>query len=120
MHQYLRIQRAKEEIIHCNVEARRLHTAILDEEAMFLRILKSLEDDRELIYWIVKDYCTRRRLVNAQLLGRISQLHLMEGFTGYTLPGICIRQSSPPLLLDSQVALDDEDTPGNIDEDEEV
>ncbi|KAG1852587.1 hypothetical protein C8R48DRAFT_749778 [Suillus tomentosus] len=82
MCQYLCIKRAKEEIVRCNVEARRLHTAILDEEAMFSHILKSLEDDGELIYWIVKDHCTHRRLVNTQLLGHISQLHLMEGFTG--------------------------------------
>ncbi|KAG1837662.1 hypothetical protein F4604DRAFT_1885677 [Suillus subluteus] len=121
MRQYLRIQHAKEEIIRCNVEAHRLHTAILDEEAMFSHILKSLEDDGELIFFIVKDYCTCRRLVNTQLLGRISQLYLMEGFTGDTLPGTRIGQSSPALPLDLQVQpLDDEDTPGNIDEDDEV
>ncbi|KAG1858513.1 hypothetical protein F4604DRAFT_1589518 [Suillus subluteus] len=121
MRQYLRVQRAKEEIICCNVEACRLHTAILDKEAMFSHILKSLEDDGELIFFIVKDYCTRHRLVNTQLLGRISQLYLMEGFTGDTLPGTHIGQSSPALPLDLQVQpLDDEDTPGNIDEDDEV
>ncbi|KAG1850257.1 hypothetical protein C8R48DRAFT_750142 [Suillus tomentosus] len=74
--QSLRIQRAHKELVRCNVELQRLHTAIE---------LKASEDP---IYVVVKEYCTRRELVNAHLLARINQIYDIEGFTGICGPGV--------------------------------
>ncbi|KAG1851367.1 hypothetical protein F4604DRAFT_1883575 [Suillus subluteus] len=86
MHQWLRIKRAKEEIEHCNVEVRRLHTAIIDEHQHFNLILNSLADD-SLLKVAVEEFCARRRLINFQLLARISQIYALSGFTGVASPG---------------------------------
>lgn len=86
MRQWLRIKRAKEEIERCNVEVRRLHTAIIDEHQHFNLILNSLADD-SLLKVAVEEFCARRRLINFQLLARISQIYALSGFTGVASPG---------------------------------
>ncbi|KAG1785411.1 uncharacterized protein HD556DRAFT_1435133 [Suillus plorans] len=86
MRQWLRIQRAKEEIERCNVEVRRLHTSIVDEDRHFTRVLSSLEDSP--LYFAVQEFCTHRRLVNSQLLDRIFQIYALPGFSGVASPGL--------------------------------
>jgi hypothetical protein len=86
--QSLRIQRAHEELVHCNVELRRLHTAIVDESRFLAGILQELKASEDPIYVVVKEYCTRRELVNAHLLARINQIYDIEGFTGIRGPGV--------------------------------
>jgi hypothetical protein len=88
MKQALRIQQARAEITRCNVEVRRLHTAICDEEQTFVVVLETLKTSGEAIYPAVLDYCTRRRHVNNNILRKISQIYLHKRFTGIPLPGI--------------------------------
>lgn len=85
MCQWLRIKCAKEEIERCNVEVRRLHTAIVDEHQHFGLILNSLADD-SLFKVAVEEHCARCRLINFQLLAHISQIYALSGFTGVASP----------------------------------
>ncbi|KAG1897855.1 uncharacterized protein F5891DRAFT_1191479 [Suillus fuscotomentosus] len=71
MRQHLRIQWAREEVVRCNVEIRRIHTAIIDEDHHFSRILKDLDDTGSPLLVAAHDFCQRQCLVNAQVLKRI-------------------------------------------------
>jgi ribosomal protein S8 len=82
-----RITRAHEEIIRCNVELRRLHTWILDENKSFAATLQQLKNGGEILYYAVLDFCSRRYRINRELLVRIAQTQSLEGFTGTTTPG---------------------------------
>ncbi|KAG2347642.1 hypothetical protein BDR05DRAFT_974112 [Suillus weaverae] len=77
MQQYLHIQRAKEEIIHCNVE---------DEE--FICVLAALDTATSLIFVAVKEHLIRRCHINSQLLSCIDQIHSLPGFSGDKSCGI--------------------------------
>ena len=79
---FLRVRRAREEVQRCNVEIRRLFTSIHDETCQHSEILKALAGQKSLILGAVKEYSTRRRRVNALLLGRIQQIFDLDGFTG--------------------------------------
>ena len=79
---YLRVRRAHEEIQRCNVKIRRLFTSIHDEARKHSEILKALAGQKSPIFGAVKEYSTRRRRVNALLLGRIQQTFDLDGFTG--------------------------------------
>lgn len=74
------MKRAREELDRCNVESRRLLTAILDEHNLFIEILQTLEADNSTLHGAVTEYCTRRRRIN--ILHRISKIHALHGFTG--------------------------------------
>ncbi|KAH9940714.1 hypothetical protein B0H21DRAFT_710783 [Amylocystis lapponica] len=82
-----RIERAREEIVRCNVEARRLHTSIRDEDLLFGAVLDDMKARQDLLHGAVLDYCTRRRAVNAHLLACIQKLYSLHGFTGTPSPG---------------------------------
>lgn len=82
-----RIQRAQEEIDNCNIDVRRLHTHILDENEDFSGILSDLRARADPILGAVEDYCTRRRRVNVQLLRRVCDIHAISGFSGITSRG---------------------------------
>jgi hypothetical protein len=71
MKQWRRICRAHEEIIRCNIEVRRLHTSIVDEEISFQKIL-SQSMTLGPIHGALKDSITRRSCVNTQLLRKIA------------------------------------------------
>lgn len=87
MKQSQRIHRAREEIENCNVEVRRLHTHIFDENTDLRDMVAYLRAQNDPIAGAVDDFSTRRRRVNAQLLYRIYQLYELNGFTGDTRPG---------------------------------
>ncbi|KAG2128012.1 hypothetical protein DEU56DRAFT_872749 [Suillus clintonianus] len=76
------------QLVRCNVELRRLHTAIVDESRFLAGILQELKASENPIYVVVKEYCTRCELVNAHLLARINQIYDIEGFTGIRGPGV--------------------------------
>ncbi|KAG6883306.1 hypothetical protein C0992_009118 [Termitomyces sp. T32_za158] len=94
-----RMKRAHEEIIRCNVEVRRLHTSIVDEERNFKKRLDEIGSSGLPIYGAVKEFITRRCRVNAKLLDRISQIYSLEGFTGVPGPGI----KKDSMMVDTQV-----------------
>ncbi|KAF9054922.1 hypothetical protein BDP27DRAFT_1242445 [Rhodocollybia butyracea] len=85
MKQHRQIERAREEIIHCNIGIRRLHTSIVDEEKNFDIALQKLNDAP--LFGPVSDYVRRRKAVNALLLARIHQTYNLPGFTGDFTPG---------------------------------
>ncbi|KAF8066021.1 hypothetical protein FPV67DRAFT_1499112 [Lyophyllum atratum] len=114
MRKYQRLQRAKEEIIRCNVEIRRLHTSIVDELHAFNSIMESLMDGLNPLSGEISDFIRRRQQVNENLLARISQTHALRGFTGDPSPGV--RKGStpatPPITHPSQAGSDlDHDDP---------
>lgn len=87
MRQARRLDRAREELTRCNIEAHRLHTSICDEDAHFTRILNHLKSEGSQIYGAVAEYCERRRNINARHLKRLQQLYALKGFTGTPSPG---------------------------------
>lgn len=88
MKQDQKLKRAREEIIRCNVETRRLHTAILDENLHFNQVLAQLAETGTPLHGAVDAYTSYRRRVNDRLLIKISQIYALNGFTGTPLPGI--------------------------------
>jgi hypothetical protein len=95
---YLRICRAREEIDRCNIEARRLFTSIHDEDRRFNVTLTGLIDRNDPILGTVREYCTRRRRVNALLMERIRCIFALDGFTGSKVLGL--RKGAPSSQLD--------------------
>ncbi|KDR81011.1 hypothetical protein GALMADRAFT_241624 [Galerina marginata CBS 339.88] len=87
MKQWQRICRAREEVIRCNVEVRRLHTSILDEAQSFCEILVRSATLGP-IHGAVKDFITRRTRVNVRLLQKIDQIYNLEDFSGEGKPGV--------------------------------
>ena len=87
MKQWRRICRAHEEIIRCNIEIRRLHTSITDEEECFHKILSPSMPLRP-IHGALKDFITQRSRVNAQLLHKIAQIYNLKDFSGTASPGV--------------------------------
>ena len=86
--QYLRIQRAHEEILRCNVEIRRLHTAIVDEHQRFDTVLDHLRHVDHPIQGAVLEYTMRRRRTNDHILAHIQQTFDLDGFSGDKSVGI--------------------------------
>jgi len=87
MKQWRRICRAREEIVRCNVEIRRLHTSIVDEGETFCKIL-TRSSALGPISGAVKDFITRRTHINIRLLQKIQKIYDLEGFSGTPSPGI--------------------------------
>lgn len=81
-----RIQHAREEITRLNIEVRRLHTAIRDEQTFFLRLLTSLSPS-DILCGPMQEFVTRRRRIDQQILVRIHQIYELPGFTGTKEPG---------------------------------
>lgn len=92
-----RITRAHEELDNCNIDVRRLHTHILDEEEDFASMIDELRQARDPILGAVEDYCTRRRRVNAQLFLRVRDIYAIDGFSGIASRGRRVGRSSVPL-----------------------
>ncbi|KAG2156989.1 hypothetical protein DEU56DRAFT_905664 [Suillus clintonianus] len=89
MRQHQRIQRAHEEVLRCNVEIRRLHSAILDEQRHFKKVIRELEAAAgSPLLVAVQEAAKIRTLVNHQLLICITQVYSLPGFTGNPSPGI--------------------------------
>lgn len=79
---FFRVRRAHEEIQRCNVEIRRLFTSIHDEAQQHSNTLRLLTEQKNPVLGAVNEYCTRRRRVNALLLGQIQQVFDLDGFIG--------------------------------------
>ena len=93
--QYLRIQRAHEEILRCNVEIRRLYSAIVEEHQQFDIVLEHLRQDNHPILGAVLEYTTRRRRTNDHILAHIQQTFDLDGFSGDKTVGIKKGTSAP-------------------------
>ncbi|KAG6839861.1 hypothetical protein C0991_011015 [Blastosporella zonata] len=88
MRRYQRLQRAHEEVLRCNIEIRRLHTSIVDENNAFVHVLSTLDCVLTPLHYLVHEHITRCMAVNQKLLARIHQTYTLPGFTGIPLPGV--------------------------------
>jgi hypothetical protein len=118
MKQRLRIKRAEEEILRCNVEIRRLHTHIYDEKERHTSILHKLHEGSDPIYFYVEEYCTRRQHVNEHLLEQIQHIFNLPGFSGPRTIGHRIGRERPS-NLGSQPHTVTVPLPGEIDSEDE-
>lgn len=89
-----RVARAQEEIQRLNVEIRRLHTRIVDENAHFDAILEGLKGRP--MHGPVLDYISRRRAVDKTLLSQIQSTYALQGFSGIPTVGIT-KHPFPPI-----------------------
>lgn len=94
-----KIARAKEEVVRCNVETRRLYTSICDESNLFSRVLARLKACNHLSYGPVHDFIARRRAVNGALLKRIQQIYCLPQFSGDKTRGISANDTQLPDIL---------------------
>ena len=86
MKAWWRVARAREEIDRCNVEIRRLHTAICDEHRLFDGVLSHMHANNPLRV-AVEQFCRRRTCINASILARVRQVYELPGFSGVKGPG---------------------------------
>lgn len=83
---YRRVARAREELTRLNVEVRRVHTAILDEAALFKRVLDRIPAT-DPMHEAVRAFSLRRQAINRFVLQCINQVYALPGFTGTKGPG---------------------------------
>lgn len=109
-----RIARAKEEILRCNVETRRLRTSIYDQDALYDSVLKKLKSDASPLYGPVHDFVIRRSRVNEALLKRIHQIQDLPGFTGDESLGARVGCTDTRMLPSDTAALRNRDGDGGV------
>lgn len=114
MRKYQRLQRAKEELIRCNIEVRRLHTSIVDEHRTFndLAVTGPLNGE-------IHEFVSRRKAVNSLLIARIKQIYSLPGFTGVPSPGVRKGHVVPDPLPDTStdaIDLSDDDVDDGLDD----
>lgn len=83
-----RLERAREEIQSVSTEARRIHTSIRDENALFTAVLDRLENTCDPMHAVVLEYTTRRRAANAHVLASLKKLYEHPEFSGNPTPGV--------------------------------
>ncbi|KAJ3964386.1 hypothetical protein EV361DRAFT_974213 [Lentinula raphanica] len=104
MMQVRRVSRAREEITRLNIELRRLHTSIVDEEKLFTDVLNRLTASSSPMYPAVFDFVEQRRAVNNLLLARMQTTYALPGFTGIPYPGEHCSLSSDGTVLPPSAA----------------
>lgn len=67
-------KRAKEEIIRLNIETKRLHTFIKDEEAIISEVKARLIDTDRATFNLIQDWYAYRQRLNSKLLNKIHQV----------------------------------------------
>ncbi|KAF8814021.1 hypothetical protein BYT27DRAFT_7071949, partial [Phlegmacium glaucopus] len=82
MKQRLRVKRANEEVIRCNIELRRLYTYIHGEKQAFEAVLQKLSNASDPIFFCVQEHSIRRLRINDHLLEQIYQCFNLPGFSG--------------------------------------
>ncbi|KAJ3729926.1 hypothetical protein C8R42DRAFT_693640 [Lentinula raphanica] len=100
MMQVRRVSCAWEEITRLNIELRRLHTSIVDEEKHFVTVLDRLSESSSPVYPAVMQFIEQRRAVHKLLLARMQLTYALPGFTGTPYPGKSVSMhtsdESPP------------------------
>lgn len=82
-----RIKRAREEVTRCQIETRRIHTAIVDEHKLFDRVLSETSPTDPLLV-ALEAFISRRRSLDAHILRRIQQIYALPWWTGPKGPGV--------------------------------
>ena len=112
-----RIARAREEILRCNVETRRLHTSIYDDTAHFKNVLQTLRDANSPTYGAVAAFARRRNRVHKVLLKRVYQIQALVGFTGESSRGVHVDRNGDNEWEDVPIPLEEDALRGDEDED---
>lgn len=73
MRQFLRIRRAGEEIVRCNVELCCLHTSIIDKNSSLDTTLKDLQGTQDVLCGLFEEYAIYHRRINNKILARCTQ-----------------------------------------------
>ncbi|KAJ7027031.1 hypothetical protein C8F04DRAFT_1295641 [Mycena alexandri] len=121
--EYFRIERAREEIIRCNVEIRRLVTYIRDERAFLVSVEADLQVTNPGLAWCVRRYRLERERYNDIHMKRLSAFAKKAGasFTGTLEPGVRVQKPTTEQIswesLREMEALSVEDEEREIDDD---
>lgn len=82
MFKYFKIQRAREEITHLNVEIRRLHTAIVDENTDLVQWVSPLHKTDSILANAADAFLWKHLRINAIHLQRLCAIEVLPGFSG--------------------------------------
>ncbi|KAI0083017.1 hypothetical protein BDY19DRAFT_981236 [Irpex rosettiformis] len=85
---YYKIRCAHDEIVRLNIECRRLQTHIRDEEGRYLQVIRELTPGSPLLAAEVLRTYENRRRVNRIHQVRLEMVQSLDGFSGWTTPGI--------------------------------
>jgi hypothetical protein len=89
MKQHLKVARAEEEIIRCEVEARRLHTYIHDQALFFEDLITSKADSEPApVVHALTQYANHRRRLNEHVMRDLSKLFAHPRYAGDRNPGV--------------------------------
>ncbi|KZV79485.1 hypothetical protein EXIGLDRAFT_631945 [Exidia glandulosa HHB12029] len=124
---YFKKLRAEEELVRCNVEARRLRTWIEDEDRQLATAAARAEVERDPIAVELRELQRFRAQANHRHRVRLRKLELSKGFTGTPGPGMRQGAIDPPTpsptpvpapspLTDDSTLWGDEDAEGSDDE----
>lgn len=94
-----RLERAREEIVSVNADARRVHTSIRDENVLFASVLARLERECSPLQGAMQEFVMRRRAANAHVLVTLQKLYALPEFTGNPTPGVRAGLPTPPVLI---------------------
>lgn len=84
---YYKVARAREELIRCQVETRRLVTAMADEEAELQRVYDRLLDKNPALAITLRESMARRMAANDTHRARLAKLATHAGFAQALVPG---------------------------------
>jgi hypothetical protein len=88
MNLYFGIKRAKEEILHLNIEIRRLVTFMIDDHRDFYRaVAANILQDPHLASELSHQW-KYRQAIHAKIVSRLHQTSRLKGFTGTLLPSV--------------------------------
>lgn len=86
-----KVLRAREEIERCNVETRRIHSAIVHEQQLFRKV--EAQYANTLIAGPLHEFIISRRRQNRVLYWRVQQIHALPGFSGDQTVGVRVAAS---------------------------
>lgn len=90
MTKFYKLRRAHEEILRCNIEARRLSTWVRDEDNHLLDVLEGLRQVNRPLAAALDGFRAERHRINNIHRARLHTLFRMSGFSGFRTPGISI------------------------------
>ncbi|KAG9077568.1 hypothetical protein FRC06_008838 [Ceratobasidium sp. 370] len=86
--EYQYIMRAKEEILRLNIEVRRVHTAISDEQQMLPEIVEQIAATSPELQWAANRYVEQRLKVNNYIMHELNILMRSKQYTGLRNTGV--------------------------------
>ncbi|KAF8132775.1 hypothetical protein EV363DRAFT_1397708 [Boletus edulis] len=97
---YFDAERAKEELMRCNVEIARLRTKICNDSLEYPKVIRDLQNKDPLLARQVERRWRYLASVNVGIMARIQQIETLDGYTGAKVPGTALADDG---LLDDRV-----------------